>query len=323
MLHINACTSFEYEPAILEVVEVKYVTYTSAMVEFNVSSYGSNTDQSKSFGICYNTTGDPDIEDEKIMIRNWSKENPENYMMSLDNLLPNTEYYVRVFMWGLYFDPNDSDQGRSLTYSDILTIKTKDVNMLLDDRDGQQYPVITIGDQQWMAQNLAYDAGEGSMRHCLMDKGTQYWESYENDPRYGYLYNYETALNVCPEGWRLPSDADWQQLELALGVSEADIATKALRGDSIGVVLKGLLFNNHSGQNSSNATGFNVLPGGYFSKQNNEYMGVTHSSNFYSSTLKTDLQGMAISRFISSSFNGIKEGLTRTDNYLPVRCVKD
>lgn len=185
MFLISACSTFEYEPAKLEVVEVKNVTYTSAMVEFNLSSYGSNTDQSKSFGVCYNTTGVPDVEDEKMMIRNRLTENPENYMISLDNLLPNTKYYVRIFMRGHYFDPDDSEQAQSLTYSNIITIKTKDVNMLIDDHDGQQYPVVTIGDQKWMAQNLAYDAGEGSMRHCLMDKGNQYWEFYENDSRYG------------------------------------------------------------------------------------------------------------------------------------------
>jgi uncharacterized protein (TIGR02145 family) len=322
LFFISACTSFEYEQAILEVVEVRYVTHTSAMVEFNVPVYGSNDDQSKSFGICYNTTGDPDIDDEGIMIRNRSKDNPENYIMSLDNLLPNTEYYVRVFMRGLYFDPTDSKHGRSLTYSDVITIKTNDVNVLLDERDGKEYHFVIIGDRQWMAQNLAYDAGDGSIRHDLMDKGTQYWELYENDPRYGYLYNYETALNVCPAGWRLPSDTDWQQLELALGLNEADIETSKNSRDSIGVMLKNLVFNERgSSWNASNSTGFNALPGGFFNSQDNGYQGVILSGYFYSSTLMDDLNDMAIYRMLS--VDGISKSVINTDNYLSVRCVKE
>jgi len=54
-----------------------------------------------------------------------------------------------------------------------------------------------------MAENLNY-AAEGSV--C-----------YDNKPAncvtYGRLYDFETAKRVCPAGWRLPADVDWDKLE--------------------------------------------------------------------------------------------------------------
>ena len=57
--------------------------------------------------------------------------------------------------------------------------------------------------------------------------------------KYGFLYTYEAAQAALPEGWRLPTDADWQALEKALGMSDAEAnKEEAWRGEFEGLLLK-------------------------------------------------------------------------------------
>ncbi len=85
-----------------------------------------------------------------------------------------------------------------------------------DSRDGQEYEWVKIGDQVWMAENLNY---------AQHDEG--------NSGRYGRLYDWAAVMQgenssnnnpsgvqgVCPDGWHVPSDEEWKELEMKLGMS--------------------------------------------------------------------------------------------------------
>ena len=90
---------------------------------------------------------------------------------------------------------------------------TGDSDTFTDSRDGKTYQWVKIGNQTWMAENLAY-TGSG-IQHISDDynweNNTDYdaWCYHENNPQHGVLYQWEAAKRACPEGWHLASFDEW------------------------------------------------------------------------------------------------------------------
>jgi uncharacterized protein (TIGR02145 family) len=112
-------------------------------------------------------------------------------------------------------------------------MKTDDA--FTDDRDGNTYRAVWIGDQCWLAENLRYLPSVSpisersllrpwqSVQNHSQTKPYYYVYGYQgkqvsaakataNYRNYGGLYNWPAALAACPRGWHLPSDAEWTQL---------------------------------------------------------------------------------------------------------------
>lgn len=135
------------------------------------------------------------------------------------------------------------------------------------DIDGNTYPVLTIGQQQWMGANLKtthFNNGDPIptiVEAVSNDPSAVYQWSYDNDTTYvqdyGRLYSWYAATdsrNVCPTGWKVPSLSDWEVLAQQLG------------GDSIaGFSLKetDTFHWNTTTAEVTNSSGFTALPGGF------------------------------------------------------------
>ena len=135
--------------------------------------------------------------------------------------------------------------------SSILLCMTKffaQESQFTDSRDGKTYRTVAIGNQIWMAENLAYKPDGG------------YFWIYNNNEnfgeRYGYLYSWKTACKVCPSGWRLPGKGDFNRLKDYVGNS----------------------------QNKLKSLGFKVLYSGYRSRTRGVYDAIGGSSKWWTKT---------------------------------------
>ena len=147
------------------------------------------------------------------------------------------------------------------------------------DIDGNVYQTVRIGDQLWMAENLRvthYRNGDPILH--VTDNAAWFglltgaYCSYDNDEgnvaAYGRLYNryvVEDSQNIAPEGWHVPNDADWKQLEMYLGMSQSTADGTQWRGTDEGGKLKeaGIAHWSYPNEGATNESGFTALPGGY------------------------------------------------------------
>jgi uncharacterized protein (TIGR02145 family) len=147
------------------------------------------------------------------------------------------------------------------------------------DIDKNVYKTVKIGDQWWMAENLKVTHyRNGDVIPTVTDDST--WTvltegaycAYGNDngnvDTYGLLYNWYTvddSRRIAPEGWHVPSDEEWKQLEMYLGLSQNEANSTGMRGTDEGGKLKmeGTEYWNNPNIGANNSIGFSALPGGY------------------------------------------------------------
>jgi len=91
---------------------------------------------------------------------------------------------------------------KKATYVDVRCSESKDCLSLADARDNKTYTYVTVGEQVWMAENLDYNA---SGSRCYNDS-IAYCQTY------GRMYDWNTALTACPNGWHLPNSDEWREL---------------------------------------------------------------------------------------------------------------
>lgn len=125
-----------------------------------------------------------------------------------------------------------------------------------DARDGKMYRTVRIGSQTWMAQNLNY-AGAGVCPDASGARDTLL-RALDGCSAFGRLYPWAAAVGladscntklcsllvakrqrgICPVGWHVPSDAEWQTMEMAAGMSPTEAEAWLWRGKTVGVALK-------------------------------------------------------------------------------------
>jgi len=185
----------------------------------------------------------------------------------------------------------------------------------VDPRDGNTYRWVKIGDQIWMAENLRFKPDSGSL--C--------WENNEDQCKTrGRLYGWTTAMHVAPPGWHLPSDGEWKQLEIALGLTPQQADQEGFRIDKDSLLagkikLKEAWPSEYEGKPIiiTNETGFSATISGFYAL--GEF---THDG--YSSWWTASEDGSrAWIRHIGFFDNTIGRVRNPKEFAFSVRCVKD
>ena len=144
------------------------------------------------------------------------------------------------------------------------------------DIDGNIYKTVKIGEQWWMAENLKVTHfRNGDVIPNVTDNTewshlfTSAYCIYINDDKYadtcGCLYNWyavNDSRNIAPAGWHVPSDDEWKQLEMFLGMSQSDVEQTSWRGTDEGTKMKSTSGWSNDG-NGSDDYGFSALPWSY------------------------------------------------------------
>jgi uncharacterized protein (TIGR02145 family) len=221
-----------------------------------------------------------------------------------------------------YLGETRTDDGESvMKYSEPLMIRlikpAQDdrSGIFTDPRDGNVYKWVKIGNQIWMAENLRFKP----------DSGSWCWENLEqNCMTKGRLYDWKTAKQVSPPGWHLPSDKEWKELEIALGLTAEQADQEGMRIDKDSLLagkikLRDAWPGEYKGKplTITNETGFSAVITGFFA--NNEF---THDgyTSWWSST---DHETKAWLRHIGFFDNFIGRVLNPKVFAFAVRCIKD
>lgn len=197
------------------------------------------------------------------------------------------------------------------------------------DPNDNSYATVTIGEQVWMAENLKYDNGCSEVSSVNnTDNG---WCGFQTEPspentEYGFYYQWSAALNICPDGWKLPSDEDWKTLELSLGMSEYMIELYNERGVSEGSKLAGKSEFWNQGDLIANdnfyRSGFTALPAGHAmpSAESNLFLNASDEGLFWSSTSNG---AFAVTRGLDAQSSQISRVELEKYYACNVRCLKD
>lgn len=212
-----------------------------------------------------------------------------------------------------------------------------------DSRDHQVYETVLINGKWWMAENLKFLP---YVSPPVSDSGIYVYDYFEFDVNkakktlnyktYGVLYNWAKAMalpnqynmelwsgsdslyqGICPDGWHLPSDKEWNKLELFLKTSSnmtdsSNIALK-IKSDTLW----------YGDGNGNNETGFSALPSGFRFREG-FFDKIGRYGYFWTSTQCTSsCEKSARYRYLIFSDNEIHSSYPSKKSGLPVRCIKN
>jgi uncharacterized protein (TIGR02145 family) len=298
--------SFKTSPILPTFTSTSITSFTanSGTIRVIITNDGGASITNK--GICYSTSSSPTTANDSSN----DGTGIESFLSLVSGLQSNTTYYIRAF----------ATNSVGTQYGNELSFKTLSP---ISDADGNSYNVTQIGTQIWMAENLKTTKfNDGSSIPNVVNDGdwstliTPGFAWYNHDAStykspYGALYNWYTAnsSNLCPQGWHVPSDNEFQTLNSYLA---ENIANKLKETGTLHWVSP------NSG--ATNESGFSGLPGGW-RFNGGGFSGLNNYGRYWSSTEFSSTQS-----YVRLLDYGNQDFYRINDNKVTgfsIRCIKD
>ena len=217
----------------------------------------------------------------------------------------------------------------------------------VSDIDGNAYNTVLIGTQCWTKSNLKVTKyNDGTLIPDLTASTSNPWAPAGARTGYngggvtlsdyvgtfGYLYNWyavNDSRKLCPDGWHVPTDAEWTNL-IRIYDPGASASVAGAQSTTAGAVLKSNVTNTSAGVGlgwnpgnpGTNTSGFSALPGGYRT-DSGSFGGVRGGAFLWSATENSLISNSAWYRDLGNGWTGVGRGFFTKSFGASVRCLKD
>jgi len=304
-LILSACdpTSETQNLPVLTTMGLSAISQTTAICGGIISSDGGDTITAK--GVCWSTSQTPTIADSKAEGMEMEL-GMSSFFSFITGLQANTTYYVRAY----------ATTSKGTGYGNAVPFKTLEASAAVIDVDGNVYTTVTIGSQTWLGENLKttkYRNGDligTTTLNVYTEITPKYQWTYGNAATYGLLYSWYAIMdsrNICPVGWHIPSNDEWDVLKAEVMYSASDLKET---GNAHWVT--------HPGSNTS---GFTALPNGYRNDAGNNYLLGTGA--YWWTSTDAPAAGAALIVLMNNTDNSFYTMGCYKCSGLGVRCIKD
>jgi uncharacterized protein (TIGR02145 family) len=312
-------------------------------------------------GIVWSTSEIPDIEDNEGITENGS--GLGEFTSELTGLSEETTYFVRAYATNSF----GTAYGQQEFFKTNPGSNANDGQPCLgmptftDPRDGHVYNTVQIGNQCWLTENLKYlpavyppsNGSSSEARYYVYGYlGNDISEALSSDnyKNYGVLYNWPAAMNgeessnanpsgvqgICPAGWSLPSDLDWEELREYLYDEYGIPNTNSVNGFSNSLKSCRQVdsplgeecttsdhprWNSHHTHYGNDQFGFSAFPGGNRNPNTNGFLAIGLNGFWWTSTEASSTQ--AVNRTIITNGGSVSRGSAQYKLGFSVRCVRD
>lgn len=334
---LPSCKKEDETPPVKVITDpVSRISRTSVI--FKGSMINESTDTVIAYGFCWSTNTMPAYADNRAVPYRMTN---DFFEAGIDGLQPGTRYYTRAYAFtaeNKYYGNQESFTTKpataQTTFNPALTYQS------VTDIDGNNYKTISIGNQEWLAENLKTTRlNDGTEIPLVTDDDI--WRVL-NTPAYSWYYNNEVdfkniyggyynwyAVNsgkLCPSGWHIPDEDDWKVFKLSLGMTPEQIENGFFSETTGGNKIRETgTFNWVEGSvTATNESGFTALPGGSRTSSAVIFGGEGQGAGWWSASLIKYSNYYAFSHWVIYDKDWFyRSDMLSTTYGLNVRCVKD